>query len=173
VKAFGLGAALLGTLAVQTSLAHAAMSNRTGVDLVLVLVVFVALRQGAVAGLLFGSLAGLCQDALSGGIVGVGGLTKSLVGAAVGALASQFIITNALPRFVVFLGGTLAHAAVFLGIYALIDAAPLGRSWALVVPQALLNAGIGLLLFAAVERLPDAWHRRRLRRAHLRSRGQA
>jgi rod shape-determining protein MreD len=173
VRAFRLGSALLVALAFQTSLAHAAMSNRAAVDLVLVLVVFVALRHGAVAGLLFGSLAGLCQDALSGGIVGVGGLAKSLVGVGVGTLASQFIITNPVPRFVIFLGGTLVHAACFLGIYALIEAAPLSRSWPVILPQALLNAVIGLVVFATVERLPEAWQRRRLRRTHLRSRGEA
>jgi rod shape-determining protein MreD len=168
-----LGVALVLTLAIQTTLAHSAMGNRATIDLVLVLVVFVALRHGAVPGLLFGSLAGLCQDALSGGIIGVGGLAKSLVGAGVGALATQFIITNALPRFVAFFAGTVFHAACFLGVYALIDSQLVGRPWSVVLTQALSNAVAGLLAFALVERSPDAWRRRRMRRTHLRTRGAA
>ena len=132
--------------------------------------VFVALRHGAVAGLLFGSLAGLCQDALSGGIIGVGGLAKSLVGSGVGALATQFIITNPLPRFLAFFGGSVLHAAVFQGIYLLLDPAKFGTPWGIVLPQALGNAAVGLLLFASIERLPDAWRRRRMRRTHLSTR---
>ena len=173
MRALRLGIALLLALAVQTTLAHAALGNRAVVDLVLVLVVFVAIRHGAVTGLLFGSLAGLCQDALSGGIIGVGGLAKSIVGASVGALATQFIIVNPLPRFVVFLGATLAHAACFLGIYALVDAQTIGNPWGIVLPQAVMSAVIGLLVFASVERLPDAWRRRRMRRTHLRIRREA
>ncbi|MGE3841781.1 MAG: rod shape-determining protein MreD [Vicinamibacterales bacterium] len=173
MTALRLALALILTLAVQTSLAHAATGNRATVDLVLVLVVFVALRHGTVAGLLFGSVAGLCQDALSGGIIGVGGLAKSLVGACVGALATQFIITNPVPRFLVFLGATIVHAACFVGIYALIEPPTGGRIWSVVLPQALVNAGLGLMMFAAVERLPEALSRRRLRRTHLRTRREA
>lgn len=168
-----LGLSLIVALAVQTTLAHSATGNRAAVDLVLVTVVFVALRHGAVAGLLFGSLAGLCQDALSGGIIGVGGLAKSLVGAGVGALATQFIITNPLPRILAFLVGTMLHAACFLGIYALIDPRTATNPWRLVLSQAVLNAIIGIVIFALVERLPDALRRRRIRRTHLRLRGEA
>jgi rod shape-determining protein MreD len=170
VKSLALTAALVLALSIQTTLAHSVMGNRAVVDLVLVLAIFVALRHGAVPGLLFGSVAGLCQDALSGGIIGVGGLAKSLVGAGVGALATQFIIANPLPRFVTFVGGSLLHAVCFIGIYLLIDPRAVGHPWAVVIPQALVNGVAGLLLFAAVERLPQAWHRRRMRRTHLRSR---
>jgi rod shape-determining protein MreD len=170
MKGLRLGLSLTLVLALQTTLVQAVLGTRAVVDLVLVLVVFVAIRHGAVAGLLFGSLAGLCQDALSGGIIGVGGLAKSLIGAAIGALATQFIVTNPLPRFLAFFAGSLAHAGIFLGIYALVDPGGVANPWAKVVPQALTNGVIGLLVFAGVERLPDAWRRRRMRRTHLRSR---
>lgn len=173
MKALRLTAALVVALTLQTTLAHTVMGNRTIIDLVLILVIFVALGRGAVAGLLFGSLAGLCQDALSGGILGVGGLAKSVVGAAVGALATQFIITNPLPRFVAFFGGSVVHAACFLGILALITPGRVGYPWAGVLTQATVNAVTGLVVFAAVERFPEAVRRRRLRRTHLRRRVEA
>jgi rod shape-determining protein MreD len=173
VRALRLGLSLVLALAVQTTLAHSATGNRAAVDLVLVVVIFVALRHGAVAGLLFGSLAGICQDALSGGIIGVGGLAKSVVGAGVGALATQFIITNPLPRFLAFLVGTMLHAACFLGIYAMIDPRTATNPWRIVLSQAVLNAVIGIIVFAVVDRVPDAMRRRRIRRTHLRTRGEA
>ena len=47
---------------------------------VLVVVVYVALTNGPVAGLLTGTIAGLLQDALATGIIGIGGLAKTLAG---------------------------------------------------------------------------------------------
>ena len=49
------------------------------VDLVLVVVVYIALTGGPVAGLLAGTVGGLVQDALSSGILGMGGLAKTVV----------------------------------------------------------------------------------------------
>ena len=46
----------------------------------LVAVVYVALTSGPVSGMLAGSVAGLIQDALSSGVIGIGGLAKSIVG---------------------------------------------------------------------------------------------
>ncbi|HSC28422.1 MAG TPA: hypothetical protein VLD67_14180, partial [Vicinamibacterales bacterium] len=48
------------------------------VNLVLVAVVYAALAYGPVVGLMAGSLGGLAQDALAGGIVGIGGFSKTL-----------------------------------------------------------------------------------------------
>ena len=64
------------------------------VNLVLVAVVYVALAYGPVTGLLAGTVGGLAQDALAGGIVGIGGLSKTMVGFAVGVLGAQFIVSQ-------------------------------------------------------------------------------
>ena len=50
------------------------------IDLVLIVVVYVALKSGRSTGMLAGTVAGLIQDALSSGILGIGGLAKTLVG---------------------------------------------------------------------------------------------
>ena len=60
------------------------IGGRIAVNLVLVAVVYVALAYGAVTGMLAGTVGGLAQDALAGGIVGIGGLSKTLIGFAVG-----------------------------------------------------------------------------------------
>ena len=167
----GTWAALLAVvlaLSLQTTVVYETGGNRPVVDLVLVVVVYVALSAGPLAGLWTGTLAGLVQDALSGGIVGVGGLSKSLVGFLAGALARQFIVVNPLPRFVVFVGGSLLHAACFLGLYQVIDPAAFRGVWATAVSQAVVNGLIGVSAFQLVERGPEWWHRRRLRRASLR-----
>ena len=157
----GVLAAIVVALALQSALARFAVARGFGLDLVLVVVVFAGLAWGPVAGLLTGSVAGLAQDAISGGIVGVGGLAKTIVGFFVGAVGSQFIITQAAPRFFVFFGATVMHALCFLGLYAVIEARRFGWPWPVVLTQGTANGVLGLLVFKLVETLPGVLERRR------------
>ena len=72
MRTVGVIIALAGALALQTTLAGLTIGSATAVNLVLVAVIYVALAFGPVAGLLAGSAGGLVQDALAGGIVGIG-----------------------------------------------------------------------------------------------------
>ena len=72
-------AALVLALMLQTTIAGMSMAGGTRVNLVLVAVVYVALAFGAVSGLLAGTVGGLAQDAIAGGIIGIGSLSKTIV----------------------------------------------------------------------------------------------
>ena len=72
--------AIAAALALQTTLASLVIRGTAALDLVLIVVVYVSLVSGPVRGLLLGTAAGLIQDALSSGIIGVGGLAKTVVG---------------------------------------------------------------------------------------------
>jgi rod shape-determining protein MreD len=89
VKAFGVLIAIALALALQTTLARFLVGGTAALDLVLVVVVYVALTSGPVTGMLAGSLAGIVQDALSSGVIGVGGLAKSIVGFLAGVIGQQ------------------------------------------------------------------------------------
>ncbi len=156
-------------LALQALLAHA-MGNRSVIDLVTVTVIYFALGAGPAAGILIGSAAGLAQDVLSGGVVGVNGFASCLVAFAAGAIGSQFIVANTLPRFVVFVAGSALQATCVIGLYALITPLGFGVAPARVAAQALFNGVVGVLAFQVVERAPRMIERRRLRRAHVRGR---
>ena len=84
-------------------------------NLVLVAVIYLALAYGAVTGLLAGTIGGLAQDALAGGIVGIGGMTKTIVGFAVGVLGAQFNLSTTVPRLVMFVAATFVHEVMFAG----------------------------------------------------------
>ena len=132
--------------------------------MVLVVVIYVALTTGPVSGMLAGSVAGIIQDALSSGVIGIGGLAKSIVGFVVGVIGQQFIVTAALPRFVMFLASSVAHAAVFMGLYVLLGLRTFPSPWAAILSQAVGNAAAGMIAFTIVEGLPGIVERRRLRR---------
>jgi len=131
-------------------------------------VVWTALSWGAGPGLMTGAVAGLAQDALSGGILGVGGLSKTVVGFVVGVLGSQFIMTHAFPRFLVFFGATVLQAACFLGLYAGLQSRQFGSPYTVVMINGLANGIVGLLVFRVIESLPGALERRH--RTSLRNR---
>jgi rod shape-determining protein MreD len=168
VKTAGVLIAIALALALQTTLARFIVGGTAAIDLVLVAVVYVALTTGPVSGMLAGSLAGLVQDSLSSGIIGIGGLAKTIVGFVAGAVGQQFIVTAPLPRLVMFVAATVLHAAVFMGLYVMLGLRTFPSPWSAIASQALANGVVGLVAFAAIEGLPGALERRRLRRPRRR-----
>ena len=152
-------------LAVQTTLASIVIRGTAALDLVLIVVVYLSLISGPVSGVLLGSAAGLVQDALSSGVIGIGGLAKTLVGFLAGFLGSQFILTSPLSRFVVFVLATLLHAAVFMGLYTLLELRQFDSPWAVIMSQAIGNGFLGVVGSQLVELLPGLRDRRKTRRA--------
>ena len=168
MKAAGIIVAVAVALALQTTLSRVAVRSTVAVDLVLVVVVYVALTSGPATGLLTGAFAGLVQDALSSPVIGIGGLAKTIVGFLAGIVGSQFIVAQSLPRFVVFFGATVLHAIVFMGLYVLLGLRQFGTPYAAVAAQAAANAVIGVVAFQLVELLPGAVERRKTQRGRLR-----
>jgi rod shape-determining protein MreD len=153
-------------VAAQTTLDRWFSSN--AIDLVLVVVVYNALSSGRVGGMLAGSFAGLVQDALSGGVIGMAGLSKTVVGFIAGIVGTQFIVTHSASRFVVFFLATVVNAIVFMGVYELLGLRHFGAPVASVAGQGLGNAVVGVLAFKGVELLPGAVERRRMAKSGLR-----
>lgn len=164
MKAAGALVAIALALALQTTL-NRFLAGWFDVDLVLVAVVYVALTNGPLGGMFAGSFAGLIQDSLTTGFLGVGGLAKSIVGFFAGAFAQQFIVTAALPRLVMFLGATIVHSAVFMGLYFLLDdSRTFASPWRTIGTQALANSLVGMIAFTVIEAVPGMAERRRAAR---------
>ena len=168
MKTAGVILAVIVALALQTTLARYVIRGTVAVDLVLVVVVYVGLTSGPVTGLLTGAIAGLAQDALSSGVIGIGGLAKTVVGFLTGIAGTQFIVGALFPRFVVFLAATVLHAIVFMGLYVLLDLRQFGALYAAVGGQALGNAIVGVIAFRLIEFLPGALERPDAQRSRIR-----
>ena len=168
MRAAGVILAIALALALQSTLAPFVIRGTVAVDLVLVAVVYVGLTSGPVTGLLAGTFAGLVQDALTSGVIGIGGLAKTIVGFLAGIVGTQFIVAQPLPRFVVFFCATMLHGVVYMGLYSLLDLRHFGTPVAAVTGQAVGNAVIGVIAFQVVELLPGAMERRRAQRTRLR-----
>ena len=168
MKAAGVILAIFVALVLQTTMTRFLVRGTLAVDLVLVVVVYVALTLGPEVGLLSGALAGLAQDALSSGIIGIGGLAKTVVGFLAGLVGTQFIVTQSLFRFVVFFGASVVQAVIFMGLYTLLDLRHFGSPSRPIAWQGLGNAIVGIVAFQIVEILPGAVERRRAAKHRLR-----
>jgi rod shape-determining protein MreD len=167
VRVVGAVLALAGALALQTTLAGLTSGGATAVNLALVAVIYLALAFGPGAGLVAGTVGGLVQDALAGGIVGVGGFAKTLVGFAVGLLGAQFIVAQWLPRLLMFVSGTLMHELCYQALYSIVEARSFRMQWSSALIQAAVNGFVGIMAFAVVESGPGLMQRRRARGATL------
>ena len=154
-------AAIFIALAAQTTLTGFVFRSSTPIDLVLIAVVYVAIKSGPVRGLMAGTVAGLIQDALAGGILGIGGLAKTVIGFLSGVLGTQFIVTAPLPRFLLLLLATVLHAAIFMGLYTMLDLRQFPALYPAIVGQAFGNALVGVFAFQVVQWIPGFVDRRR------------
>ena len=152
-------AAILIAIALQTTLAT--LIGNTAIDLVLIVVVFIAIKSGPVTGTVAGTVAGLIQDSLGPGILGIGGLAKTVVGFLSGVLGTQFIVTAPLPRFMLVLMATALHAAITIGLYTLLNLRQFDAPYPAIAGQAFGNAFVGVVMFQMIEWLPGFVDRRR------------
>lgn len=167
MSAAQVGLATAVAVTVQTTLAWSVGGTAMNLDLPLVVVVLAALSRGSLAGLWTGTAAGLAQDLLSGGIIGVSGFCKSVVGVAAGVAGERLLVTAMWQRALMLAAATFVHAACFFGAYALMPATiPIG-GWSDVSVQAVANAVAGGIAIGLADNA-GRWHQRmRHRRSGL------
>ena len=168
MKAAGVMLAIVVAFALETTLSRF-VRGIPAVDLLLVVVVYLALNSGPVTGLLAGAVAGLVQDyGVSNGIIGIGGLAKTIVGFLAGVIGTQFIVAQPFPRFVVFFGATVLSRAVTIGLGVLLDQRVFGSPYADVATEAFVNAIVGVVVFQLAELVPGAVERKGTSRTRVR-----
>tara|TARA_Y100000588_G_C14184396_1_gene895186 strand:- start:689 stop:1195 length:507 start_codon:yes stop_codon:yes gene_type:complete len=145
---FGLIAALI----CQTTLLL--RFDAVNFDLILIVVVFSALSRGHLVGLWSGAVSGFVQDVMSGGIIGVSGLAKSLAGVLVGLAGSQFLISTIWHRVAILMAASIFHVLCFMGVYLLIDQVSVSTFIPLAMEQAFLNGFIGAIILLVAAGFP-------------------
>lgn len=165
MKNLAVVAAIAVAVALQLALTRFTVGSRWVFDLVLVAVVYVALRWGPTAGVLGGTLGGLLQDALAGSTIGVGGLAKTVVGFAAGVIGSQFIVVRPLPRMLLVAAGTVMARLIVTALYSVIDVRWPGMSWLALFSETVLNAIAAFIVFQGSETVPVMLRRGPARRS--------
>ena len=99
----------------------------TYIDFPLIIVVYAALRGSSIRSLLYGTLAGIAVDALSGGLLGANGFSKTLVAFVVSELVRRVYLDNLLLRIPVIAGACLLDDLVYYGMHRLLGQEPTGQ----------------------------------------------
>jgi rod shape-determining protein MreD len=101
------------------------------IDLPLLVTVYFGLQRAPVLGMLTGMMAGLGGDAVTGGVVGVGGFSKTLIGYLVGTASVRLSLENPLARLAVVAVASAANTVLFVGLYQMLEQAlPHMATWA-------------------------------------------
>ena len=150
MKLFVLG--LLACASVQAALLGPFSLGGIRPDLFLLLVFLLSPRVSPEAATIQGFLVGLCQDALSGGPLGLRAFTYSLIGCATAWLSHDLHTEKPLAQFWLLLAGAAGAGVVTLTLLVFfLGVSPLLPALGVVVPEALYTAVVGFLLL----RLPQ------------------
>lgn len=90
------------------------------IDFPLIIIVYAALQRNAIKAIIFGTIAGIAIDALSGGLLGANGFSKTLIAFGVSEVARRVYLDNLLLRIPVIAGACLLDDLVYYGLHRLL-----------------------------------------------------
>jgi rod shape-determining protein MreD len=94
------------------------------IDFPLIIVVYAALQRDTIKALLFATISGLVVDALSGGLMGASGFSKTLTVFLVAELARRVFLDNLLLRIPVIAGASILEDLIYYGMHRLMGQTP-------------------------------------------------
>jgi rod shape-determining protein MreD len=128
------------------------------VDLPLVLTVYFGLQRAPLLGMLTGVALGVSGDAVMGGVLGVGGFSKTLIGYVVAVASVRFALEHPLARLAIVAVASAANTVLIIGLYLMLEQpvfelsgyGALGR---LIGWRALADTGTAIVIFMILDRL--------------------
>ena len=134
------------------------------IDFPLVIVVYAALQQrNSIRAVLFGAISGLAMDALSGGLLGANGFSKTLIAYIVSEITRRVYVDNLLLRIPIIAGACLLDDLIYYGMHRLFGQVP-SVNPIVTMGYTLIGTTIaGTLIYIVLERLKSDNLRRRKR----------
>ena len=121
-------------------------------DLPLLLVIYFAIaKRSPIVGLCSGAVIGILQDALTREPLGVYGVTKTVIGYIAGTLGNRIDTENHGARVLFTFALSLLHSALYWLLMERLLAQQVGWSWLHELIRAVVNALVGLMLFALLD----------------------
>ena len=94
------------------------------IDFPLIIVVYAALQRNTMRALIFGTISGIAVDALSGGLLGANGFSKTLVAYVVSEIARRVYLDNLILRIPVIAGACFVNDLLYYGAHRLFGQTP-------------------------------------------------
>jgi rod shape-determining protein MreD len=121
------------------------------VDLPLIIIVYAALQRDAIKAIFFGTFAGLAIDALSGGLLGANGFSKTLVAYVVSELARRVYVDNLLLRIPVIAAACLLDDLLYYGMHRLLGQEPEGNAVVIIAYTLIGTTTVGTLVYLILD----------------------
>lgn len=121
------------------------------IDFPLIIIVYAAFQRNAIRALLFGTVAGLAVDALSGGLLGANAFSKTLIAYIVSEIARRVYLDNLLLRIPIIAGASLLSNAVFYGLHRLFGYEPVAPVINTIAYSLIGTSIAGTIIFLALE----------------------
>ena len=128
------------------------------IDLALLVTVYSGLQRAPVLGMVTGVIAGLGEDAVQGGILGVGGFSKTLIGYLVGTASVRLSLENPLARLSVVAVASAGNTVLFVGLNQMLEQSlPYVSTWgefgATIGWKVLGDTVVSIILFVVLDRV--------------------
>jgi rod shape-determining protein MreD len=121
----------------------------------LVVVYFAIMRRTQISGLVIGAVIGLAQDSVFGNPLGMYGIDKTLVGYFAASVGMRFDVEHGLIRALLCFLFYVFHQFFYWVIARAMLSKQLVLDWQNVALVGLLNAIVGVALFAFLDKLRD------------------
>lgn len=100
------------------------------VDLALVVTAYYGLQRAPILGMFAGAALGIGWDSVAGGILGVGGFSKTLIGYLIAVASIRLSLENPLARLATVALASAANTVLFVGLYEVLEQSlPHAGSW--------------------------------------------
>ncbi len=123
----------------------------TYIDFPLIVIVYAALQRNSINALIFATLSGIAIDALSGGLLGASGFSKTLIAFLVSELARRVFLDNILLRIPIIAGACFLEDLIYFGMHQLLGQTP-PSSFVITIAYSLIGTTItGTVVFIILE----------------------
>ncbi|HEY0659178.1 MAG TPA: rod shape-determining protein MreD [Pyrinomonadaceae bacterium] len=122
------------------------------IDFPLIIVVYAALQRNAIRAIIFGTIAGIAVDALSGGLLGANGFAKTLIAFGVSEVARRVYLDNLLLRIPVIAGACFLDDLVYYGMHRLLGQEPSAQVLEIIAYTVIGTTIAGTFVYLIMER---------------------
>lgn len=126
---------------------------RRYLDLPLIVVVYLSLHSTAAKGAFWGTCFGLLSDLLMGTLVGLNGLSKTVIGFLTGLFRLRATAEGVVGRMLLLLAAACLDTVLILAILDLLGQPLLGSSLSSTAIRGLLVSVVGVFFFRAYDRI--------------------
>lgn len=123
----------------------------TYIDFPLIIIAYAALQRNSINALLYGTIGGIAIDALSGGLLGANGFSKTIIAYIISEIARRVYLDNLLLRIPVIASACLVDSLIYFGMQRVLGQPPTVSVVTTIAYKLIGTTIIGTIIFVILE----------------------